>query len=283
MRTPRSPWVLLWPDRLRRAASPSSPRRRSDSRPRRRGLSAPTAPRRRHKAPRRSRLYPSTGSGTIAEMDARSGPGLNDPFEEAIDDALSSLPADLRAALSNVEIVVDDEPPDGQPLLGLYRGVLLPRRSSTIASDVVLMLRPYLAVADRSMNDFLRRKSLPGKVIHRPRPRRPHPARRGQYVTVTQWCARQAAPSEDNERHSAGIRVAGTHYPTRQLVRDTVRHFHVFVETSRRSGRARRTGRPTSCMTSRVDTLIFSPDYVTFSWCGHHGVRSISSDAPCCS
>jgi predicted Zn-dependent protease with MMP-like domain len=64
-------------------------------------------------------------------MDARSGPGLNDPFEEAIDDALSSLPADLRAAMSNVEIVVEDEPPDGQPLLGHYRGVPLPRRSST--------------------------------------------------------------------------------------------------------------------------------------------------------
>ena len=64
-------------------------------------------------------------------MDARSGPGLDDPFEEAIGDALSSLPADLRAAMSNVEIVVEDELPDGQPLLGLYRGVPLPRRSST--------------------------------------------------------------------------------------------------------------------------------------------------------
>jgi predicted Zn-dependent protease with MMP-like domain len=30
-----------------------------------------------------------------------------------MDDALSSLPADLRAAMSNVEIVVEDEPPDG--------------------------------------------------------------------------------------------------------------------------------------------------------------------------
>jgi hypothetical protein len=83
------------------------------------------------KPPRRSRVYPSTDSGTLAEMDARSRPGLNDPFDEAIDDALSSLPADLRAAMSNVEIVVEDEPPDGQPLLGLYRGVPLPRRSCT--------------------------------------------------------------------------------------------------------------------------------------------------------
>ena len=64
-------------------------------------------------------------------MDARSGPGRDDPFEGGIDDALSSLPAELRAAISNVEIVVEDEPPDGQPLLGLYRGVPLPHRTST--------------------------------------------------------------------------------------------------------------------------------------------------------
>ncbi|MGH3640961.1 MAG: metallopeptidase family protein [Mycobacterium sp.] len=63
-------------------------------------------------------------------MDARSGPDLNDPFDEAIDDALNSLPVELRAAMSNVEIVVEDEPPDGRPLLGLYRGVPLPRRTS---------------------------------------------------------------------------------------------------------------------------------------------------------
>ena len=92
------------------------------------------------------------------------------------------------------------------------------------------------------MNDFLRRKSLPGRVIHRLRPRGPHPARRP--IRHCDAMVRQAgAPNEDNERHSAGIRAAGTHYPTRQLVRDQpVRHFHVFVETSRRSGRARRTG-----------------------------------------
>ncbi|HEY6575572.1 MAG TPA: metallopeptidase family protein [Mycobacterium sp.] len=64
-------------------------------------------------------------------MDASWGPALDDLFDEAIDEALRSLPADLRAAISNVEIVVEDEPPDGQPLLGLYRGVPLPKRTST--------------------------------------------------------------------------------------------------------------------------------------------------------
>jgi predicted Zn-dependent protease with MMP-like domain len=62
-------------------------------------------------------------------MDERSMPGFDDPFEAAIDDALRSLPAELREAMSNVQIVVEDEPPDGQPLLGLYQGIPLPRRT----------------------------------------------------------------------------------------------------------------------------------------------------------
>jgi predicted Zn-dependent protease with MMP-like domain len=62
-------------------------------------------------------------------MDARRDPGLDDPFHEAIDEALSSLPADLRAAISNVAIVVEDEPPAwGRQLLGLYQGAPLAQR-----------------------------------------------------------------------------------------------------------------------------------------------------------
>jgi predicted Zn-dependent protease with MMP-like domain len=63
-------------------------------------------------------------------MDERSVPG-GDPFDDAIDEAVDSLPPELRAALSNLEIVVEDEPPGGQPLLGLYQGVPLSRRTST--------------------------------------------------------------------------------------------------------------------------------------------------------
>lgn len=51
-------------------------------------------------------------------------------FEEYAQDALDSLPPDLRTRMSNVEIVVEDEPPPGQPLLGLYQGVPLTRRTS---------------------------------------------------------------------------------------------------------------------------------------------------------
>jgi predicted Zn-dependent protease with MMP-like domain len=67
----------------------------------------------------------------MAEVDGQSTPELNDPFQAAIDEALDSLPDELRAAISNVEIVVVDEPPDGQRLLGLYQGVPLSRRTTT--------------------------------------------------------------------------------------------------------------------------------------------------------
>ena len=51
-------------------------------------------------------------------------------FEEYAQDVLDSLPPDLRAQMSNVEIVVEEEPHPGQRLLGLYQGVPLPKRSS---------------------------------------------------------------------------------------------------------------------------------------------------------
>jgi predicted Zn-dependent protease with MMP-like domain len=57
-------------------------------------------------------------------------PGSDERLEEYAEEALDSLPPDLRARMSNVEIVVEDEPPPGQPLLGLYQGVPLTRRSS---------------------------------------------------------------------------------------------------------------------------------------------------------
>ena len=105
--------------------------------------------------------WPSANSGTIAEVEARSEPDLNDPFEEAIDDALSSLPADLRAAMSNVEIVVEDEPPAGRPLLGLYRGVPLPRRSSTysgVLPDKISIFRGPITRLAAGDADRLRRR-----------------------------------------------------------------------------------------------------------------------------
>jgi predicted Zn-dependent protease with MMP-like domain len=50
-------------------------------------------------------------------------------FERAVQEVVESLPKQFRDAISNVEIVVEEEPPPGSRLLGLYQGVPLTRRS----------------------------------------------------------------------------------------------------------------------------------------------------------
>jgi predicted Zn-dependent protease with MMP-like domain len=65
-------------------------------------------------------------------------------FEASIVDALDSLPAELREYMSNVAIVVEEEPPLGMPLLGLYQGLPLTRRSSRyagVAPDKITIFR----------------------------------------------------------------------------------------------------------------------------------------------
>ena len=51
-------------------------------------------------------------------------------FEQAVEEALASLPPDLSGFMSNVAIFVEDEPPVGLPLLGLYQGYPLTTRTS---------------------------------------------------------------------------------------------------------------------------------------------------------
>jgi predicted Zn-dependent protease with MMP-like domain len=51
-------------------------------------------------------------------------------FDEAVRGALDSLPPELAEFMSNVEVVVEEEPPAGMPLLGLYEGIPLTRRGA---------------------------------------------------------------------------------------------------------------------------------------------------------
>jgi len=61
--------------------------------------------------------------------DASTGEGPTG-FEQAVQDGIDALPAELRDAMSNVTIVVEDEPPHGLPLLGLYEGIPLTERGT---------------------------------------------------------------------------------------------------------------------------------------------------------
>ena len=44
-------------------------------------------------------------------------------FEQIVRDALDDLPDDISRLMTNVAVTIEDEPPPGQPLLGLYQGV----------------------------------------------------------------------------------------------------------------------------------------------------------------
>ena len=49
-------------------------------------------------------------------------------FEQRVERAIASLPAELREAIQNVDISVEDELPGDPDCFGLYEGVPLPER-----------------------------------------------------------------------------------------------------------------------------------------------------------
>jgi predicted Zn-dependent protease with MMP-like domain len=64
-------------------------------------------------------------------------------FEDHVERALASLPADLREAMSNVEIVVEDENPEDPDLFGLYFGIPLTERGdyAGVLADKIAIYR----------------------------------------------------------------------------------------------------------------------------------------------
>ena len=54
-------------------------------------------------------------------------------FEEHVARAVDSLPPELRKAMSNVEIVVEEENPEDPDLYGLYLGIPLTERDTGYA------------------------------------------------------------------------------------------------------------------------------------------------------
>ena len=69
-------------------------------------------------------------------------------FEEHVARALEGLPAELRQAMSNVEIVVEDENEEEPDLYGLYDGVALTERDSgyggVLPDKISIYRRPLL-------------------------------------------------------------------------------------------------------------------------------------------
>jgi predicted Zn-dependent protease with MMP-like domain len=89
-------------------------------------------------------------------------------FEGAVSDAVEALPRELRSAMSNVEIVVDDEPPAGMPLLGLYQGVPLTRRGAFYAGALPDKITIYRGPLERlyGADDKRLRREIRRVVLH---------------------------------------------------------------------------------------------------------------------
>lgn len=62
----------------------------------------------------------------------------HDRFDTLVDEALDGIPDELAALVRNVVVLVEEEPPEGEPddLLGLYDGVALTERDHTMVAGL---------------------------------------------------------------------------------------------------------------------------------------------------
>jgi predicted Zn-dependent protease with MMP-like domain len=63
-------------------------------------------------------------------------PPLSEGFERIVEEALAELPPGLQASLSNLVVAVEDEPPPGEDMVGLYEGVPLTERGGGYAGEL---------------------------------------------------------------------------------------------------------------------------------------------------
>ena len=85
-------------------------------------------------------------------------------FEELAAEALDSLPQWVRERLDNVEVVVEDDPPRGQPnLLGLYHGIPLTKRGAGYAGVLPDTITLYRRTIERRARN---EDELRGVIAH---------------------------------------------------------------------------------------------------------------------
>jgi len=98
-------------------------------------------------------------------------------FERLVAEALRGIPADLRRALDNLEVIVDDRPTDvhladaglepGDVLYGLYHGTPLPERSPlqpyALPDVITIFQRP---IEDDCETEDEMREEIRRTVVH---------------------------------------------------------------------------------------------------------------------
>jgi predicted Zn-dependent protease with MMP-like domain len=74
-------------------------------------------------------------------------------FDELVEDALDAIPGELARLIRNVVVLVEDQPPAGEPgLLGCYEGVALTEQDAGCAGElparILIFRQPLLAICD---------------------------------------------------------------------------------------------------------------------------------------
>lgn len=90
-------------------------------------------------------------------------------FEQLAAEALDELPTWVHERLDNVEVVVEDEPPPGRSLLGLYEGVPLTRRGESYTwalPDRITLYQGPIEHAARMAGDRGLKRVIADTVIH---------------------------------------------------------------------------------------------------------------------
>ena len=83
-------------------------------------------------------------------------------------DALDSLPPDIAVMLDNVAVTVDEEPPPGERLLGLYHGIPQTRRTSGYVGAMPDLITIYRGPLERAYghDEELLRAQVRRTVLH---------------------------------------------------------------------------------------------------------------------
>ncbi|HEY1565035.1 MAG TPA: metallopeptidase family protein [Gaiellaceae bacterium] len=89
-------------------------------------------------------------------------------FERLVGEALDDVPDDISKLMSNVAVTVEDEPPPGQPLLGLYQGVPYGRRGPYYAGALPDKITIYRGPIERMTggDPELLRRQIRRTVFH---------------------------------------------------------------------------------------------------------------------
>jgi predicted Zn-dependent protease with MMP-like domain len=93
-------------------------------------------------------------------------------FERYVQEALEALPPDIAGLLDNVAIVVEDEPPPDEDLLGLYHGIPQTDRTSSyggVLPDLITIYRGPLERyygRDRSLLRAQVRRTVLHEIAH---------------------------------------------------------------------------------------------------------------------